>query len=162
MAAPHRGASSVVMPVTRRRSRKAQQDSSLEDLLIPAIPSMISSLVLSGLSALSGVAKIGVGAGLGLVLWWLLQRRRGQSIPVPRVLRQHWLAELLTLVGISVVVLLVTVRYLGRPTLVTTVVSLAALAALSAAALTGRRPVGAAAAAVSGGVLGLCAGIAVG
>ena len=134
----------------------------MEDLLIPAIPSMISSLVLSGLSALSGVAKIGVGAGLGLVLWWLLHRRRGQSLHVPRVLRQHWLAELLTLVGISVVVLLVTVRYLGRPTLVTTVVSLAALAALSAAALTGRRPVGAAAAAVSGGVLGLCAGIAVG
>jgi hypothetical protein len=71
---------------------------------------MISSLVLSGLSALSGVAKIGAGAGLGLVLWWLLQRRRGQSINVPRVLRQHWLAELLTRVGISVVVLLVTVR----------------------------------------------------
>jgi hypothetical protein len=148
--------------MARSRARSTRQDSSVEDLLVPAIPSMISSLVLSGLSSLSGVAKIGMGGALGLLLWLLLQRRRGRPLHVPGGLRRHWLAGLLLLVGAAVVVLLVTVVVMGLPTAATTVTSVAVLVALSASAVAGGRPQGAGAAAVSGGVLGLCLGILLG
>ena len=72
-----------------------------------------------------------------------------------------WRWAIVTLVSVTVVALVATVVVFGRPTPITAIVSLLALAILNAAALTGRRTPGATAAALSGALIGLCVGIAI-
>lgn len=146
--------------MTGYRETDRGQDSSLEDMLIPAIPATISSLVVQGFADVHGVVKIGVGALLGVVLWWLLARRRGETFRVPKLSRRRWALVLAAMTAIAVLVLGVTVLALRRPTPSTAVVTLLAIAILNGAALTGRRLPGAAAAAVTGGLIGLCLGLA--
>jgi hypothetical protein len=140
--------------------REHAKDPSFEDLLIPGLPSLITTLVLEGSRDLSGLGKVGVGAAVGLVLWVLVWHRNGGVLRVPARYRKGWTRGVLTLAAVAVAVLAVTVIAFGRPTATTAAVTLALLAVLGVGALTGRRPPGAAAAAVTGGLVGLCVGIA--
>jgi hypothetical protein len=53
-----------------------------QDLLLPIVPSVITSLILEAVSSLSGTAKIGVAAGLSLALWGMT-RKRPAARPAP-------------------------------------------------------------------------------
>jgi hypothetical protein len=152
-------------PAARRpRAREAEaaepKEQSVEDLLIPLIPSLITSLVLEGFADLKGLQKIGAGASLGLVLWVLMWHHRGGRLEVSSVARRRWTLALIVMVLLAVLALILTVVAHDRPTPTTAAVTLAALGVLGAVALRGRRLAGAATAAVTGGLLGLCAGIA--
>jgi hypothetical protein len=136
------------------------KDPSFEDLLIPGIPSLITTLVLEGSKDLSGLGKVGVGAAVGLVLWILVWHRNGGALRVPARYRKGWARAVVALAAVAVAVLAVTVIAFGRPSPTTAAVTLALLAVLGGGALTGRRPPGAAAAAITGGLVGLCLGIA--
>jgi hypothetical protein len=176
---PSRAAPRTAGLVVSRRSRRAPRrraavparpaapggaehpkDPSVEDLLIPGIPSLITTLVLEGTKDLSGLGKVGVGAVVGLVLWILVWHRNGGALRVPARYRRGWVAAVLTSGVVAVAVLAVTVVAFGRPTRTTAGVTVALLVVLGGGALPGRRPPGAAAAAVTGGLVGLCLGIA--
>lgn len=156
----------------------AEPPPSLQDLLLPAVPSAMTSLLLEGLSELSGLQKIGAGALLGVGLWWVLRRRRAAasgtttpsggvtaapepSGPQPGWGHREWTLALLAVVAVALVSLLVAVVAFGRPTSTTALVTAAVVAVLVVTALRERVLPGAAAAAVSGGLVGLCVGIAV-
>lgn len=149
------------MTKTKEEEKANTKDESLSDLLIPAIPAMLSSLLLEGLADLRGLQKIGAGAVVGLILWGMLRHRSGVPVRIPKPSRQRWAVSLAALAALSVVALVVTVVAFDRPTPTTAAVTLMVLAALEAAALTGRRLPGAAVAGVTGGLVGLCLGIAV-
>jgi hypothetical protein len=152
--------------VAARRPRAGEAEAaepksqSVEDLLIPLIPSLITSLVLEGFADLEGLQKIGAGVSLGLVLWVLTWHHRGGRLQVSAVGRRRWTVALLVMVLLAVLALVLTVVVYHRPTPTTATVTLVALAVLGAVALAGRRLAGAAAAAICGGLIGLCVGIA--
>jgi hypothetical protein len=136
------------------------KDHAFEDILIPVIPSLITTLVLEGSKDLSGSQKIGAGASLGLVLWVLMWHRRGGRLRVSATWRKRWVVALVTLNLLALVALVVTVIRFNRPTPTTATLTLIALGLLGTGAVLGSRISGAAAAAVTGGLLGLCLGIA--
>ncbi len=143
---------------TGRRDRG--KEPSVEDLLLPAIPGLLSSLVLEAVKALTGVQRLAVGTCLGLLLWWVLLRRQ-RPRPRPAATRRwQWRWVVLALAGVTLLALAVTVVAFDRPTPTTATVALVALGVLNGLALTGRREPGAGAAALSGALIGLCAGIA--
>jgi hypothetical protein len=121
---------------------------------------LITTLLLEGSKDLSGLGKLAVGAVVGLVLWILVWHRNGGALRVPARYRKGWVLAVLALGALAVAVLAVTVIAFGRPTRTTAAVTLALLVVLGVGALTGRRPPGAAAAAVTGALVGLCLGIA--
>lgn len=137
--------------------------SPLKDVVTPAVPGFISSIVLEQVKGLNGLTKISVAAAVAFVLWWLVKDRggAGRSRQVTGALRRRWRWALLGLADLAVLALAATVALLDRPTLVTAIGALAALALLLALAYQGRRSLGALAAAVSGAMIGLCLGIAV-
>lgn len=153
-----RGRSPGVDPAPDRA--EGTKDRSFEDVLLPAIPAAITAVLLEWIKMLNGPGKIAAGAGLGFLLWWLVRRRRGERVRVPAALRRQWRYALLSLAIVSVLALGVTAAWLNRPTPTTAVLAVFALAVLNGVALSGRRLPGAAAAAVSGGLLGLCLAIA--
>ena len=163
-SAKHLGPRRGRVAAGRSRAREAEaaepKEQSFEDLLIPLIPSMITSLILNGFDDLMGWQKIGAGASLGLVLWVLTWHHRGGRLEVSSVVRRRWTLALLVLVLLALLALILTVVAYGRPTPTTAAVTLTALGVLGAVALSGRRLAGAATAAVTGGLIGLCAGIA--
>lgn len=151
---------------------------SSQDLLLPMVPSVITSLGLEAISDLSGTAKIGIGAGLALGLWWFTSgRKRPASVPAgtaadpggaarpagapPGFVRSNWKWLLVVVVLLAVIALLVTRVIFERPTLLTAAIALGALAVTTTLAYRGRRAPGAATASIAGGLLGLCLGIAV-
>ena len=138
----------------------AAKDHSFEDILIPVIPSTITTLVLQGAEDLNGSQKIGAGASLGLVLWVLMWHRRGGRLRVSATWRRRWVVALVALNVLALVALVLTVIRFNRPTPTTATVTLIALGLLGTGAVLGSRISGAAAAAVTGGLLGLCLGIA--
>jgi 4-hydroxybenzoate polyprenyltransferase len=89
-----------------------------------------------------------------------MRRRRGLKSHLATVLRQQWRWAIVGLASLTVLALMLTVVTFERPTPTTVTVSLLALAILNAAALTGRRIPSVIAAALSGGIIGLCLGIA--
>jgi hypothetical protein len=78
------------------------------------------------------------------------------------VVRRYWRWGLLALGVLAVLALLVTVLVFNRPTLWTAGLAVTTFAVAALAAYPGRRLPGALAAAISGGVVGLCLGIALG
>jgi amino acid transporter len=143
---------------TGRRAR--EREPSVEDLLLPAIPGLLSSLLLEAVKQLTGVQKLAVGTCLGLLVWWVLRRRqRSRRRPEPPR-RRPWRWVILALAGVTLLALVVTVVVFDRPTTTTAAVALVALGVLNGLALTGRRVPGAGAGAVSGALIGLCLGIA--
>ncbi|SNS14698.1 hypothetical protein SAMN06893096_102225 [Geodermatophilus pulveris] len=145
-----------------RTTRRHREEPSAEDLLLPAVPGLLSSLVLEAVKALTGLQRLTVGTCLGLLLWWLLVRRqrsrRGRR--ATRRWQWQWRWVTLALAGVTLLALVVTVAVFDRPTVRTATVALVALGVLNALALAGRRGPGAGAAALSGALVGLCAGIA--
>jgi hypothetical protein len=133
---------------------------SFEDLLVPAIPAMITSLVLEAMSALNGLQKISIAALAAVTLWGITRRRSVTRNRLPSVLRQHWRWAILGIACVTQLLLIITVITFGRPTPTTVTVSTVSLIILSTVASTGRRVPGAIAVAVSGSIIGLCAGIA--
>jgi hypothetical protein len=157
------GARSGDQALDPRKESPSKKAASFEDLLIPVIPGMITSLTLEALSALNGLQKIGIATLAGAGLWGLTQRRSGKQSRVPAGLRRHWRWAILGLACVSLVALTITVIVYGRPTPTTVTVSTLAFAILGGtAAQTRQRLPGALAGAVSGGIIGLCVGIALG
>jgi hypothetical protein len=152
-----RGGSAVVAGSRSRGRGGAGKEPSVEDLLLPAVPGLISSLLLEVLGELTGLQKLAVGTGLGLLLWWLVRRRQR---PRGRPGSRRWRWVVLALAGAALLVLAVTVVVFDRPTPSTAWVTLVALGVLSGFALTGRPGPGAGAAALSGALIGFCVGIA--
>ncbi len=145
---------------SRARSRDKQREPSVEDLLLPAIPGLLSSLALEAVKQFTGIQKLAVGTCLGLLLWVVLLRRgRPPRRRDPSRWRQ-WRWVVLALAGVTLLALVVTVVVFDRPTRTTAAVALVGLGVLNGLALTGRRGPGAGAAALSGALIGLCAGIA--
>ena len=142
-----------------------KEAASFEDLLVPAIPGLITSMVLDAVTTLNGLQKIALATCLGLLLWLVCRRQASRSrlsVVLRRaVTRQHWRWAVIGLAGLTVLTLIVTVLAFGRPTPTTAAVSLLALAILNAGAFMGRRLPAAIAAGYSGGIIGLCIGIAV-
>jgi hypothetical protein len=135
--------------------------SSFEDVLIPAIPGTITSLILEAVNAFNGIQKISIATLAGLTLWILVRRRSGEKKRLTAAVRQHWRWAVVGIAGLALLALVFTVLNFGRPTPATVAVSTLTLTGLSAtAAGTGRRVPAAITAAVSGGTLGLCVGIA--
>ena len=143
---------------TERRGRG--REPSVEDLLLPAIPGLLSSLVLEAVKQLTGVQELAVGTCLGLLTWWVLLRRQRPRRRPGATRRWQWRWVVLALAGVTLVALAVTVVVFDRPTPETAAVALVALGVLNGLALTGRRQPGAGAAALSGALIGLCVGIA--
>lgn len=154
-------------------------DTALQDLVVPMVPGVVVSLVLEGISELPGTVKIALAALLSLGLWWFTGRRhRAAARPAApaapdggtmttdgsrrSALRRHWRVVLLVVVAVAVAALLVTRYVFGRPTIQTAILAAAVLAVTATLAYGGRRTPGAVTAAVAGGLLGLCLGIAVG
>lgn len=147
-----------------------------QDLLLPIVPSVITSLILEAVSSLSGTAKIGVAAGLSLALWGMTRKRpaarpaagpdavAGTQGPASAgaggFVRQHWKGLLLGIALVAVGAVLVTRFVFDRPTIATALIAFAVLAVTVGLAYAGRRLPGAAASALAGGMLGLCLGIA--
>lgn len=153
-------------------------DTSLQDLVVPMVPGVVVSLVLEGISELPGTVKIALAALLSLGLWWFTgHRRRPTARPAApaapdgtgmttdgsrrSALRRHWHVVLLGVVVVAVAALVVTRYVFGRPTPQTALLAAAVLAVTTTLAYGGRRTAGAVTAAVAGGLLGLCLGIAV-
>lgn len=149
---------------------------SAQDLLLPIVPSVITSLILEAVSSLSGTAKIGVAAALSLALWGMT-RKRPAARPAPGTdavagtqgpanagaggfVRKHWKGLLVAIALVAVGAVLVTRFVFGRPTVATALIAFAVLAVTVGLAYAGRRLPGAAASALAGGMLGLCLGIA--
>lgn len=163
--------------MTAEAAPAAPADTSAQDLLLPMVPSVITSLGLEAVSELSGTAKIGIGAALALGLWWFTSGRkrparhpaRAEAGPggtagagrAPGFVRTNWRWLLVVIVLVAVIALLVTRLMFERPTLLTAAIALVALAVTTALAYRGRRAPGAATASIAGGLLGLCLGIAV-
>jgi hypothetical protein len=149
-------------PVLRESEQNtSKKAASFEDLLIPVIPGMITSLTLEAVSELNGLQKIGVATIAGIALWGLTRRRSSQQRGVATILRRHWRWAILGLACVTLLALAITVIVYGRPTPATVTVSTLTFAILGAtAAHTRHRLPGAMAGAVSGGIIGLCAGIA--
>lgn len=142
-------------PTAQKRS-----DPALNDLIVPTVPGLITSLSLQAVESLSGLQKIGVAAFIGVVLWWLLRgRHEARRGDWGGQVKRHWRWALLALACLTVLAVVVTAAVYGRPTLRTATVTIAVLAVLVGAAYGGRRLPGAVAGAVAGGVLGLCLGI---
>jgi hypothetical protein len=134
----------------------------LNDLIVPTVPGLITSLSLQAVESLSGLQKIGVASFMGVVLWWLLRgRHEAKRGDWGAQVKRHWRWALLALACLTVLAVVVTAAVYGRPTLRTATVTVTVLAVLVAAAYGGRRVPGAVAGAVAGGVLGLCLGIVV-
>lgn len=142
----------------------AKGAASLEDLIVPVIPSMITSIVLNAVTDLSGGAKIGAAAALAVVLWWLVRGRRGgrQQARARELVRKYWRWGLLALGTLAVLALLVTVLVFDRPSANTVGLAVSAFVVAAVIAYRDRPLPGALAAAISGGVVGLCLGIALG
>jgi hypothetical protein len=104
--------------------------------------------------------KIGVATLAGATLWALTTQRSDENNRVASALRQHRRWTILGLACVTLLALTITVIAYGRPTPTTVTVSTLTLSVLSAAAAAGHRVPAAMAAALSGGTLGLCAGIA--
>ncbi len=150
-----------------------------QDLLLPIVPGVITSLILESVSALSGTAKIGLAAALSLGLWAMT---RGRFAPAARAdqrtgesgataptrsgegaagfVRRRWHWLLLGVAAVAVIAVLVTRFVFDRPTIPTALTAFAVLAVTVGLAYTGRRLPGAAVGALAGGMLGLCLGIA--
>ncbi|MGY1709801.1 hypothetical protein ACI8AC_09860 [Geodermatophilus sp. SYSU D00758] len=139
---------------------RTREEPSAEDLLVPVVPGVISSLLLEGLGELTGVQKLAVGTGLGVLAWLVLRLRHRPRRQQEGSVWQRWRWALVTLAGVSLLALAVTVAVFGRPTPTTAIVALLALGVLYGFALAGRRASGAGAAALSGALIGLCLGIA--
>lgn len=149
---------------------------SAQDLLLPIVPSVITSLILEAVSSLSGTAKIGVAAALSLGLWGMTRKRpAAKASAAPNAgaatgetmsagaggfVRQHWKGLLVAIALVAVGAVLVTRFVFGRPTIATALIAFAILAVTVSLAYAGRRLPGAAASALAGGMLGLCLGIA--
>jgi small-conductance mechanosensitive channel len=149
---------------------------SAQDLLLPIVPSVITSLILEAVSSLSGTAKIGVAAALSLGLWGMTRKRptarpAGSSTAgaatggpasagVGGFVRKHWKGVLAAIALVAAGAVLVTRFVFGRPTIATALIAFAVLAVTVGLAYAGRRLPGAAASALAGGMLGLCLGIA--
>ncbi len=140
----------------------ASSGMSAQDLFLPIVPSVITSLGLEALSELSGTAKIGIAAVLSMALWWFTTGRRSAAARRGAALaRSSWRRILLAIVALAVLALVITRFVFDRPTLFTAGVALVALAVTAGAAFRGRRAPAAGAVAVAGGLIGLCLGIAV-
>jgi hypothetical protein len=50
----------------------------VQDVVVAALPSVVTALALQALDSLGALVKLGIAAALGLALWWLL-RSRGRS-----------------------------------------------------------------------------------
>ncbi len=149
---------------------------SAQDLLLPIVPSVITSLILEAVSSLSGTAKIGVAAALSLGLWGMTRKRpaakasaapdagtatgEARSAGAGGFVMQHWKGLLVAIALVAVGAVLVTRFVFGRPTIATALIAFAILAVTVGLAYAGRRLPGAAASALAGGMLGLCLGIA--
>lgn len=147
-----------------------------QDLLLPIVPSVITSLILEAVSSLSGTAKIGVAAALSLGLWGMTRKRpaaKASAAPdagastggtasagAGGFVRQHWKGVLAAITLVAVGAVLITRFVFGRPTIATALIAFAVLAVTVGLAFAGRRLPGAAASALAGGMLGLCLGIA--
>ena len=106
-----------------------------QDLLLPIVPSVITSLILEAVSSLSGTAKIGVAAALSLGLWGMTRRRpaarasagpdAGAATGGPAsgvaggFVRQHWKGVLAAITLVAVGAVLITRFVFGRPTIAT-------------------------------------------
>ena len=145
---------------SRTGRRDKGKEPSVEDLLLPAIPGLLSSLVLEAVKALTGLQKLAVGTCLGLLLWWVLLRRQRPRRRPGAARRWQWRWVILALAGVTLLALVITVAVFDRPTPTTATVALVALGVLNGLALSGRRESGAGAAALSGALIGLCVGIA--
>lgn len=154
-----RGRGAVVAGSRSRGRGRAEKEPSVEDLLLPAVPGLMSSLLLEAVGELTGVGKLAVGTCLGVLLWWVVRRRQGPRRPRGPWRWRRWRWVVLALAGVTLLALVVTVVVFGRPTATTATVALVALGVLNGLALTGRRAPGAGAAALSGALIGLCAGI---
>lgn len=171
------------MPEESQRTAAApKRDTAAQDLLLPVVPGVITSLALEGVSELPGTVKIAVAATLAFGLWGVNRRRSVQpaataeatlSEPTPTAVapvpggtavgayaRRHWRWLLLGIAAVAVIALVVTRLVFDRPTIATAVIALAGLAVTVGLAYGGRRLPGAMAASIAGGLLGLCLGIA--
>ncbi len=136
---------------------------SLEDLIVPVIPSMITSIVLDAVTDLSGPAKLTVAAVLAIVLWWLVRGRRGGAPARARTLvLRYWRWGLLGLGTLAVLALVVTILVTGKPSWGNAALGVVAFAVPALIAARGGRTAGAVAAAIAGGLLGICIAIVLG
>jgi hypothetical protein len=155
------GAQSTDQAPNPRAEGPSKKAASFEDLLTPVLPGMITSLTLEAISTFNGLQKIGIATLTGVGLWALTRRRTGKQSRIPAALRRHWRWALLGLACVTLLALTVTVIVHGRPTPTTVTVSTLAFAILgTTAAHTHKRVPATLAGALSGGIIGLCAGIA--
>lgn len=136
---------------------------SIEDLIVPVIPSMITSIVLDAVTDLSGPAKLLVASLLAVVLWWVLRGKRGATPARARTLvLKYWRWGLLVLGILAVLALTVTILLTGKPSWGNATLGLLIFAVPAVIAARGGRTSGAVAGAIAGGLFGICFAIVLG
>lgn len=168
---PSRQAMRVAMPAEKSPSTTASADTPAEHapaltvngLVVTSVPGMLTSLALGEVDRLEGLPKIGVGAALAVLLWWIAKGRKRHGGQLRRGLEQYWRWALLALASVAVLSLVGTNLRFGVPTPLTIIVCSIVLGVLVSLAYLGRRlgPVAAATGSgVAGASIGLCLSIA--